>query len=405
MPGAGPVTSARARGSAGLLLVLALLLPPVGMGAGTGGPEPDPQRALQRVTKRIARIQARLAERRRQESLLAHRLAATEKEAGGLHRALARLEAARRRLQERIAALQRRQREAERAAEVQRRHLAAQLRSAWLLGREAPVRLLLHPDEPAALGRALVYYRYLNRARRERLQAWLQSRDRLRVLRREAQRALERLGALEREQRTTLAQLREDQARRKALLAALRARIRDDTDRLRRLQADRRRLEALLRSLREALADVQQVDRRGRPLSTLRGRLPWPLRGRVRHRYGEPRLGGRSRWRGLLIAAPAGREVRAIHHGRVVFADWLRGFGLLLIIDHGDGYLSLYGRNASLYRDVGDWVEAGDVIATVGNSGTGGAPGLYFELRRRGRPLDPLPWLARRAPGGRRAAR
>ena len=367
--------------------------------AAAAAPSPDQtQQALEQVMRRIQAIEARLAKHRKKESGLEQRLAETEKRAGALQRELERLAESQRRRQDRLEALRAQLRQATRAEQVQRRRLLEQLRGTWLLGRQAPVKLLLNQTEPASLDRALVYYRYLNRARAARLRTWQASRERLARLEQEIERSMTELERLQDERRDALARLRNTQAERRKLLAGLRKTIRNDDARLARLQADRAHLERLLRSLREALADVRQVDRRNRPLPTLRGRLPWPVAGRIRHAFGAPRLGGRSHWRGWLIAAPHGREVHAIHHGRVVFADWLRGFGLLLILDHGDGFMSLYGHNASLYRDVGEWVEAGEVIATVGDTGTGEEPGLYFELRRKGQPLDPAAWLDRRGP-------
>jgi len=128
----------------------------------------------------------------------------------------------------------------------------------------------------------------------------------------------------------------------------------------------------------------------------LSGRLTWPVAGRLIQDYGQPRGNGRLRWNGVLIAAPAGREVRAVYHGRVAYADWLPGLGLLVVVDHGDGYLSLYGHNESLLKSAGDWVAPGDVLATVGQSGGQATPALYFEIREGREPVDPGDWVTRR---------
>jgi septal ring factor EnvC (AmiA/AmiB activator) len=120
--------------------------------------------------------------------------------------------------------------------------------------------------------------------------------------------------------------------------------------------------------------------------------MPWPVEGRLSNRFGRPRNQGKMRWRGITISAESGAPVRAIHHGRVVFADWLRGSGLLLVLDHGEGYLSLYAHNASLLRDVGEWVTAGTPLGTVGASGGRESPALYFEIRHNGKPVDPAAW-------------
>jgi len=127
-----------------------------------------------------------------------------------------------------------------------------------------------------------------------------------------------------------------------------------------------------------------------------KGKLPLPARGKIVARYGAPKNIGDLRWRGLFLAGREGQDVRSIFRGRVAFADWLRGFGLLLILDHGDGYMTLYGHNQSLYKEVGDWVEAGQVIAGMGNTGDITQPGLYFEVRHNGKPRDPLLWCRAR---------
>jgi septal ring factor EnvC (AmiA/AmiB activator) len=123
-----------------------------------------------------------------------------------------------------------------------------------------------------------------------------------------------------------------------------------------------------------------------------RGQLDLPISGDIRHRFGERKLNGRVRWDGLMIEAPSGTKVKAIHYGRVVFADWLRGFGLLIILRHSDGFMSLYGHNQVLYPEVGDWVVAGQTISEVGQSGGQAQSGSYFEIRDQGAPVDPLLW-------------
>lgn len=131
----------------------------------------------------------------------------------------------------------------------------------------------------------------------------------------------------------------------------------------------------------------------GGPFAKARGKLPWPVNGRLVARYGTPRGGdARTKWDGVLIGASAGSQVHAVHGGRVVFADWLRGAGLLVILDHGNGYLSLYGHNQSLLKDAGDIVKAGEAISTVGNSGGQDTSALYFAIRQQGRPIDPAQW-------------
>jgi murein hydrolase activator len=163
-------------------------------------------------------------------------------------------------------------------------------------------------------------------------------------------------------------------------------------ERLRREQAS---LEKLLRELRRA---VQRFPTDSKdPFAKLRGKLTWPAQGRVLSRFGETRAGG-LKWEGVLMAAERGSAVHSIYHGRIVYADWLAGLGLLVIVDHGGGYMSLYGHNDSIYRKVGERVDAGDEIAAVGDSGGRPRPELYFEIRRGGQPVDPRPWFRTPAP-------
>jgi len=187
----------------------------------------------------------------------------------------------------------------------------------------------------------------------------------------------------------TLSSKRKDQQR---ILANLSKKMNTESQRLTQKQADRKRLENLLAEVETILANSpRQNDER--PFSKMKGKLPRPVAGRVLKAFGNANSDTMSRWEGWQISVQEGAEVRAIHHGRVVFSDWLRGFGLLLIIDHGQGYLSLYAHNETLLRDVGSWVNGGDVVAAAGRSGGLTDPALYFEIRYQGRPQDPAVWI------------
>jgi septal ring factor EnvC (AmiA/AmiB activator) len=203
----------------------------------------------------------------------------------------------------------------------------------------------------------------------------------------------EKLAALENTQREQLAQLQTARSERGVVLQSFRSEARSRAASLDRLKQQQSLLEKLLRELRRA-AQRFPVEGRG-PFATLKGQLAWPVEGRTLARFGERRAGA-LRWEGMLLAAERGAPVRAIYHGRVLYADWLAGLGLLVIVDHGDGYLSLYGHNDQLYRKVGERVTAGDILAAAGDSGGRERPQLYFEIRRSGRPLDPQPWFRSR---------
>ena len=172
-------------------------------------------------------------------------------------------------------------------------------------------------------------------------------------------------------------------------MASLRKLISSDSAKLKQLKLDQKRLQALLKEIEKSLNFATIVS--DKAFKTLKGKLPWPLKGRVKQGFGSVR--DNIRYDGLWIQAKESAPVKAVHHGRVVFADWLRGYGLVLIVDHGSGYMSLYGYNQSLLHDIGDWVSAGEVVATAGNSGGRDTNGLYFAIRYKGKPSNPRRWL------------
>lgn len=271
--------------------------------------------------------------------------------------------------------------------------LARQLALAYRHGSGSRLKMLLNQDDPIRFSRRLAYHGYITRARLEAMDKLSSAIDELAESRESLERERMRRESLLERERTELAELEEARAERAEALAVIEARIENNRDRLADLERDAAELAELLEDLASALADVPP-DLEVTPFSELRGELPRPVDGPVEHRFGEPR-GGEVTWTGWLIGAGRGERVSAIAHGRIAYAEWLRGYGLLLIVDHGDGFMSLYGHNESLLRDVGDWVSPGEAIATVGNSGGAGEEGLYFELRRNGEPIDPVNWLER----------
>jgi len=271
--------------------------------------------------------------------------------------------------------------------------LAEQLRSAYRSGRQSRVKLVLNQDEPARLGRLLAYYDYINRAQVARIGQLRESLSRLDAIQRAIDAELERIAELVEEQQVALERLGDQRTERENLLAELARRIGGDEARLQELEQNRLDLEALLERLADVLADIPADLGSHLGVARQKGALPMPVRGPVKHAFGQRRGGGLN-WQGWLIGAPAGSEVQAVAYGRVAFADWLRGYGLLMIIDHGQGFMTLYGHNESLLQEAGAWVEPGDTISVVGNN-PGSDQGLYFELRRDGKAIDPAGWLAR----------
>lgn len=346
----------------------------------------ETERALVKLREEVAMLKTALANGQRGESEAVSALAAAERvvsdhrrqlgeiaERGAVHEAeLARIADERVRVDGDI--------------ERQRDGLAALLRLSYARSRQAPAKWLLDPERAPRLARSLGYARILQRARLARIENFTAG---LAELTRLADQEVQTLSALVAEREAAEAgeaALTAAVAEREAALDTLRQELGDQRARLTALGRDERGMLRLLEQLRDIFADLPKTLDGAEPFHRQRGRLPWPVGG-----HAEDSDDG-----GLLIAAETGAPVHAVGHGRVAFADWLKGYGLLIIVDHGDGYMSLYGHNDALLKAEGAWVQAGDVIANVGRSGGETRSALYFELRERGRAVDPRPWLRKR---------
>jgi septal ring factor EnvC (AmiA/AmiB activator) len=275
---------------------------------------------------------------------------------------------------------------------TQQNALSRQLRAAYAMGQQQYVKMLLSQEDPARLGRVLTYYRYLNQARSERINTTRNVLSRLRDLETEIQQRTKELEALRTGQLDSKAELEAARSERGEVVAALNRQVSSQSQEIAQLKVDEERLKRLIEGLSLYMEELN-IDVKGEErFDRFRGRLRLPVRGTVKASFGELKQGGPLKWDGVLLKAPEGREVHAVYRGRVAFADWFGSFGLLVILDHGDGYMSLYGHNQSLFAQVGDWVDTGQVIAGVGNSGGLGDPGLYFEIRQNGTPRNPLRW-------------
>jgi septal ring factor EnvC (AmiA/AmiB activator) len=276
--------------------------------------------------------------------------------------------------------------------------LAGQIRAAHMIGQDEPLKLLLNQRDPAQAGRVITYYQYFGRARASQIAAINGHISELNTLDADLASEEQRLTALEEAQKGEVAKLQSARDRRGRALASLETESKNRALELQRLKDQQGGLEKLVRELRRALERVEKFPTDSKDaFARLRGKLAWPVSGKLLASFGQVRAGG-MKWDGMLVGGSQGSAVRAVYHGRIVYADWLSGLGLLTIIDHGDGYLSLYGHNDRLYKEVGEKVTAGDVIATVGDSGGRQTPALYFEIRKAGRPVDPRPWFRTAAP-------
>jgi len=381
------------RAFASLVLVLSL--------TGAAADEPNPAKAeaeLKAVRSQIEKMQAEMERDAGKRDKLSHELEESEKTVGTARGELDQLRRERAVHAAKRAELASQRLREQGELEKDRGALAGQLRAAYMIGRQEPLKLLLNQHEPSELGRVLVYYQYFGRARAAQIAAIDAHLGELATLDEGLAAEEQRLAALEQQQQGELTRLQSARERRGRALVSLDAETKNRAQELDRLKDQQDGLEKLVRELRRALERLDKFPSDSKDaFAKLRGKLAWPVAGKVVASFGQTRAGG-LKWDGVLVAGAQGTPVRAIYHGRVVYADWLSGLGLLTIIDHGDGYLSLYGHNERLFKEVGERVTAGDTIATVGDSGGRPSPGLYFEIRKAGHPIDPRPWFKSASP-------
>ncbi|HUQ11605.1 MAG TPA: peptidoglycan DD-metalloendopeptidase family protein [Steroidobacteraceae bacterium] len=385
-------------------LVLAaglLLLPLLGLPGTSIAQEASPAKAeaeLKAVRAQIDKVKAEMERDAGRRDKLAREIEASEKSVSSARGELDKLRRERAEHTARRAELAALRRTEEAALARDRDALAGQIRAAHMIGQDEPLKLLLNQRDPAQAGRVMTYYQYFGRARASQIAAINGHISELDTLDTELASEEQRLTALEEEQKGEVAKLQSARDRRGRALASLETESKNRARELQRLKDQQGGLEKLVRELRRALERIEKFPTDSKDaFARLRGKLAWPVSGKLLASYGQVRAGG-MKWDGMLVGGSQGTAVRAVYHGRIVYADWLSGLGLLTIIDHGDGYLSLYGHNDRLYKEVGEKVTAGDVIATVGDSGGRQTPALYFEIRKAGRPVDPRPWFRTAAP-------
>ena len=374
---------------AGLSVLLAL----VGTTAGSLA-QSDEEQARQRLDalkREINEINRSLQADRGRRDTLQNQLREAEKALGQIQRSILDTESRLEQSQRELSALDERRDVLNTARDEQQARIAAEMRMAWQLGQQGQVKVLLNQEDPQTVARTLAYYRYFFDARKTLIDGYRSTLLELTEVQAQILATNERLDRqrAELEQRQT--RLVQAKQNREQAVAALSARIQDQDSRLQSMEADRKELERLLANIERAIEELEVPDNY-QDFAAAKGAMPWPVAGKPSNRFGRARNEGKMRWQGVNLPAEEGDIVRAIHHGRVVYADWFRGSGLLMIIDHGNGYMSLYAHNQSLLRDVGEWVTAGTPISTVGNTGGQDRHALYFEVRHDGKPTDPSNW-------------
>lgn len=349
---------------------------------------------IEALKERIEDIDDWLADAEKDRSTLERELAAAERTISRLTRERRSLREQVKKQQQRLAELRSEEQELARTLDRQRESLKKQIRTAWMEGDAPAVKVLLNEISPDNIARTMTYYEYLSRDTVGRLETFHKNLEELKVTQAAVQNTRAELATTEEGVIKRQQDLKTSRQKRKKTLVALNQDIRTRRSEKDDLESDRKRLEKLLSEVQQAIANIPSPNE-SEPFPSLRNKLPWPAQGKVISRFGDKYADGKLRRNGLLIQTSEEAEVKAIHYGRVVFANWLRGFGLITIIDHGDGYMTLYGHSSSLFTSPGDWVAAGEAIAQAGRTGGTDTPALYFEVRHNGKPDNPGRWLAK----------
>ena len=351
----------------------------------------DKEKELGELRSRISQLQSELGSAENQRNALQSELQKTEQEIGNAARRLRVLDGSLQRQREKLDELSDQRRVQFDKLAGHQQVLAEQVRAAYAMGRQERIKILLNQQDPAVVSRVMVYYDYFNRARAERMSVIQKILDELKQTENAIASEQQRLQELQNRELSEQKRLEQNRALRHEVISALSRDIDDKGVALKGLEQNEAKLRDLIKQLQEALTDLSPEAGQQKPFKEKRGVLPWPTKGRLSALFGTSKVGS-IKWDGVLIAAPEGQEIKAIDYGRVAFADWLRGFGLMIIIDHGDGYMSLYGHNQSLFKETGEWVEAGEAVASVGSSGGQRNTGVYFGIRYKGKPVNPKQW-------------
>ena len=347
--------------------------------------------ALERVVRALNDLDSWLSDADAQRTRWLKEVQQQDLEVARLSSAVANADAELQAVRARMAELEAEHEALEAVRGEQAQKIGQHLTAAQRLGGQDFVKLLLNQQTPETFDRMLRYHGYFSAARTASLNAYQSTLADLQTNREALAIQIEAQQATHTDLVASQAALLAKRDQRKLLLAELDAEREDKSVQRQRLLADRTRLEQLLAELNRRATTLD-----GSAFLAGKGSLPWPVKGPIRATFGRPRADGRLVWHGMVVSAEEGTPIKAVFRGRVIFADWLRGFGLLTIIDHGSGFMTLYGHADSLTKVVGDWVEAGELIARAGRSGGQSKSGLYFEIRQKGTARDPLGWLAKR---------
>jgi len=349
---------------------------------------------LSELQKSISGLQRTLQESSNEKNLLENELMSVEVKVSELNKALRQLNNKVISLENEKSDMERRQITLQKEISEQKEILAQHFRAAHKIGAQEPIKLILSQRDPSKFSRVLSYYNYFTQSRNNKLKKFRQDSVALDTIIIEMDQQRIRLSDSQKSLAQNYDKLTMGKNQREETLDKLMQSLQDDQKKLRLWEKQRARLQAILNSVEQT---SKQLSLPGDylPISSRKGSLSWPVKGRISKRFGNIRSGS-LRWEGWLINTAAGTPVNAVHQGRVVFSNYLRGFGLLIILDHGESFLTLYAHNQELLKNTGDWVEINDTLAHSGDSGGIDKPALYFEIRKSGAPVNPKTWLAKK---------
>lgn len=350
------------------------------------------EKQLKAIQSKIKKIKQAIDVKENSKSRYASQLQAIEKKIGSVAKKIRNIETQIKKTKGELSSLRQTRKNHQKQLVEENQNLAEQVYAAYTLGKQEQLKLLFSQQSAANIQRNLVYYQYFSNARvdliegvQDNIKTILSTESRISLASQTLEKQYQQL-------KTEKAGLSKDSKKRKTIISSLDKKIKKQGGRLNQLEDEASQLQSLIESIEEMLIETPEPSLSREAFAKLRGKLAWPVEGKVRRLFGKHKPLSDLRWQGVIIEAPTGRYVRAVSHGRIAFADWLRGMGNLIIIDHGNSYLSLYGHNESLFKTAGEWVEPGDIIGSTGNSGGQEKSGLYFEIRKKGKPQNPGKW-------------
>jgi len=359
------------------------------------GADSDKQK-LDNLKRSISNLEKRLNKRNQEKNNLANELKKIELAAAKTGGSIRRLNKKINSRSNKLYSLEIQQRDLQKNIKNQNSAISEHLAAAYKLGDQEPIKLLFNQEDPHQLSRLFKYYSYFLNARNQKIETYIVDVEKLSALIIEVNQQKLLLDSTKKELVDDKKHFLLIGKRRSEALKKLTISLKSDTAKLNKLIAERSELEELLNTVEVAVSAMPLAALPGQQtFVSQKGLLQWPLKGRVAHSYGSQRSGS-LRWKGWMIGAKSGQSVNAVHDGHVIFSNYLRGFGLLIILNHGDGYMTLYAHNEELLKETGDWVLSNETISRAGDSGGLDKPALYFEIRNQGQPADPKAWLGKR---------